>query len=204
MSLFSIPHLRPALAALLAAALLPLMAGCESTPPAPTPTPAPVIREVRVPVEVRIATPVPSVEPADASGRQLLAWMDALRPMAPDALAAEIARLGEGGTGTPAQAMHLALALGQSRNAGDAARAYGLLDQIIRSTAPDAAPWQGWARLLAPRFQEQRRLEEQVERQAAQLRDGQRQRDQLNEKIEALRAIERSLTRPPSAGSSPK
>jgi hypothetical protein len=140
----------------------------------------------------------------DTAGRQMLGWMESLRVLTPDALAGEIIRLGDGGTGTPAQAVHLAVALGYSRNAGDAGRAFNLLDQVIRSSSPDAAPWQGWARLLAPRFQEQRRLEEQVERQAAQLRDGQRQRDQLNEKIEALRAIERSLTRPPAAGSSPK
>ncbi len=59
----------------------------------------------------------------------------------------------------------------------------------------------------------QRRLEEQLERQTQQLREAQRRNDQLNERLEAVRAIERSLTTrpaPPAAaqasppGSSPQ
>jgi cell division septum initiation protein DivIVA len=47
------------------------------------------------------------------------------------------------------------------------------------------------------RYADQRRLEDQVERQAQQMRDNQRDNqrrvDQLNEKLEALKAIERSI-----------
>ena len=47
---------------------------------------------------------------------------------------------------------------------------------------------------------EQRRLEDSLERQSQQLREHQRRIDQLNERLEAMRAIERSLTtRPPAA-----
>ncbi|GAC1543257.1 MAG: hypothetical protein NVS2B4_21740 [Ramlibacter sp.] len=42
---------------------------------------------------------------------------------------------------------------------------------------------------------EQKRLEDQAERQAQQLRDTQRRVDQLAERLEALRAIERARPR---------
>ena len=72
---------------------------------------------------------------------------------------------------------------------------------LMRSTAPEAAPWQPVARFLASRYAEQRRMEEQIERQSQQARDNQRKLEQLNEKLEALKAIERSLTtRPPAGG----
>jgi hypothetical protein len=51
---------------------------------------------------------------------------------------------------------------------------------------------------------EQRRLEDQLEKGAAQRRDQQRTLQQLNEKLEALKAIERSMTaRPPGANPLP-
>ena len=40
---------------------------------------------------------------------------------------------------------------------------------------------------------EQRKLEEALDRQAQQLREQQRRIEQLNERLEAMRAIERSL-----------
>ena len=55
------------------------------------------------------------------------------------------------------------------------------------------------ARLLAARLLDQRRLEDGVERQSQQLRDSQRRIEVLNERLEAMRAIERSLT-PRGAG----
>ncbi|HSI61268.1 MAG TPA: hypothetical protein VLA16_27165 [Ideonella sp.] len=203
----SLPRGRPRspLWASLPAAASFALAACDTLPPQAVAA-APVVREVKVPVEVRVEVPVPTVLPADAAGRQLLVWQDGLRAMNTDALNQELARLSDalpnGAAATaPVQAMHLALALGLSRNAGDLSRGIGLLDQVQRNTSAEAQAWYGWARLLSSRYQEQRRLEEQVERQAQQLRDGQKQRDQLNEKLDALRAIERSLTRPPSAGS---
>ncbi len=101
----------------------------------------------------------------------------------------------------PALTLELALALGQLRNNGDLARALALLEPIARSTAPELQPWQPLARLLAARYLELRRLEDQLERQAQQLRDSQRRLDQTTEKLEALKNIERSLTVRPAAGS---
>jgi hypothetical protein len=101
---------------------------------------------------------------------------------------------------SPSVVLELSLALAQSRNNGDLARAAVLLDPIVKSTNPDLAPWQPLARLLSARFVEQRKLENELERQGAQLRDAQRNLTQTNDKLEALKNIERSLTaRPPSA-----
>ena len=99
---------------------------------------------------------------------------------------------------TPALTLELALVLGQTRNNGDLARALALLDPLARSGAPELQAWQPLARLLAARYLEQRRLEDQLERQVLMLRDSQRRLDQVNDKLEALKNIERSLTvRPP-------
>ena len=106
-------------------------------------------------------------------------------------------------TGWPATALELALALAQTRNPGDLARAISLVDPVVRSAAPDFQPWQPVARLIAVRLAEQRRLEEQLERQAQQLRESQRNVQQLNEKLEALKAIERSLTNRAPAPAAP-
>jgi hypothetical protein len=56
------------------------------------------------------------------------------------------------------------------------------------------------ARLLLARIAEQRRLEDAFNREAAQRRDQQRTLQQLNEKLEALKAIERSMTTRPGPG----
>lgn len=87
-----------------------------------------------------------------------------------------------------------ALVLAQSRNPADTARALAMLEPLARSPSPEQQPWAPLARLLIGRIGEQRRLEEQLERQAGQLRDSQKTVQQLNEKLEALKAIERSLT----------
>jgi len=102
--------------------------------------------------------------------------------------------------------MDQALALSMTHNPGDLARAQGLLDQVLHNNAPQADPWRSLARLLGWRLAEQRRAEDAVERGAQQLRDAQRDNqrklDDANAKLEALKAIERSLnTRQPPASS---
>lgn len=67
----------------------------------------------------------------------------------------------------------------------------------LQAPMPDPVlDWAPWARWLQARYQFERRMEDQIERQAAQLREGQRKQDQLNEKLEALKAIERQLVSP--------
>jgi len=121
--------------------------------------------------------------------------------MTPGELAREFARLDP--PGHPASVLEFALALGQTRNPGDTVRALNVLDPLARSTDPQMAPWRPLARLLTARYAEQRRLEEQIERQAQQLREAQRRQDQLTQQLEALKAIERSLTNRPPASPPP-
>jgi hypothetical protein len=170
-------------------------------PPAPAPQPAP---------PPPAPAPAPAVpEPADAAARRLLLYNEQLRQLPAAELANEINRLnGALGTASPVQApavtVELALALAQTRNPADTVRALALLDPIARTPSADQQPWQALARLLVARIGEQRRLEEQLERQAGALRESQRNVQQLNEKLEALKAIERSLNnRPPTAPTPP-
>jgi len=131
----------------------------------------------------------------------LLSYSERLRLLNPNELAAEIALQGDP-SNAPQRQMQLALALMQLPLAVDTARALGLLQRVVSSALPDATPLKPLARLLALRLLEQRKLEEGLERQNQQLRENQRRIDQLNERLEAMRAIERSLTtRPPSAPS---
>lgn len=193
-----------------AIALLVSACGTTPTPPAEasvttvitTPAPAPQILVV-TPVQVPTATlpetlgtqapPLPDVVTA------LLTYSERLRQLTPTDLAAEIAVQGDPGN-VPLRQMQLALALMQVPQAVDTARALGLLQRVVGSPAPEATPLKPLARLLAHRLMEQRRLEDGLERQSQQLRDNQRRIDQLSERLEAMRAIERSLTtRPPAA-----
>lgn len=189
-----------------------LLGGCVLPPPQPVPAPAdtkaagPAAPVVATPAEPPASAPAPPAVPqappaqADAALRDLLAFHDRTRQLAPQDLAVEMARLNDEPPG-PRATLQLALLLGQTRNNGDIVRALALLEPLLRSTAPEAAPWQPVARFLASRFAEQRRLEEQVERQNQQARENQRKLEQLNEKLEALKAIERNLTaRPPAGG----
>jgi hypothetical protein len=166
-------------------------------PPAPAPQPAP---------PVPAPAPPPAIpEPADIAARRLLLYNDQLRQLPAPELAGEIARLNAAlAAASPAQApaatVELALALATTRNPPDTLRSLALLDPIARTPSAEQQPWQALARLLVVRIGEQRRLEDQLERQANQLRESQRNVQQLNEKLEALKAIERSLNnRPPSA-----
>ena len=94
---------------------------------------------------------------------------------------------------------------------GNIARAIALFDAVMASDHPDAPALQPLARLLADQLLERRRLEAvndrlllQLERTGQQVKDSQRQVDQLQEKLDALTEIERTLpARPPAPPPSP-
>lgn len=188
-----------------------VLAGCAATQPAPAPVPPPPPPPMPAPPPPPpppAPAPAPQPDPADAAVRKLLNYHDHLRGLSPADLGQEIARLNgqvtaNAQSASPATVLELSLALAQSRNSADLARAHSLLDPIVKSTRPELAPWQSIARLLSVRLGEQRRLEEQLDRQGALLREAQRNLQMTNDKLEALKAIERSLTaRPPAAPSS--
>ena len=182
----------------------PVAAGAAQTAAtaASIPAPAPAARPQMLP------TPEPA-EPVRAARRdntaEQITWMlgyaDRLRSMSAPELMAEIARLGDmpEAQRNPTGDLQLALALGQTHSPTDVPRALALVQKVLSNPREEARSLQPLARLLAARYTDQRRAEEQVERQNQQLRDGQRRIDQLNERLEAVRAIERSMTARPSA-----
>lgn len=175
----------------------------QTTPPAQTNSVAATLASA--PTVVLVPAPPPPPDPADVAARRFLAYHEQLRQMPPADLANEITRLNGvvsvTATAAPADAvLELSLALAQQHNPGDLARAVALLEPISKSSTPELAPWQPLARLLLGRVAEQRRLEDQLVRETTQRREQQRTLQQLNEKLEALKAIERSMTtRPPGA-----
>ena len=188
---------RGVLAALFAAASL---AGCVVPKPVPPPPPPPVVAPPVVKCD-------PPREAQDVAARHLLATEDRFSALNTADLTAEAGRAPDP-TSIEAQ-MDQALALSMTHNPGDLARAQVLLDQVLHNNAPQADPWRSLARLLAYRLGEQKRAEDAAERNAQQLRDAQRDNqrklDDVNSKLEALKAIERSLnTRQLPAASAPK
>lgn len=102
--------------------------------------------------------------------------------------------------GNPDARIRLALLLAQTKgNNGDLGRAQSVLESLLKSTDEAAGALHPLARLLAEQLAERQRLENQLERQGAQLRESQRKVQELQEKIDRLAEIERSLpsaTRP--------
>ncbi|MDO8904178.1 hypothetical protein [Hydrogenophaga sp.] len=184
-----------------------------SSPAAPAAVPAlaplPTEPEISPVANLTSAEPAPVPTPA-ITGTQLFALGDLvslmehaerLRSFPPAELLSHIATMGDPGN-NPVRQMQLALALSYTNQPPDTARALGLLQRVINHTAPESAALKPLARLLAAKLMNQRRLEDTVDRQAQQLRDSARRIEQLNERLEAMRAIERSLLpRPPAPGS---
>ena len=183
--------------ALAGCGLAVVLAACAA--PAPRP-PEPMRVMVLPPAQpASAAAAAPSTAPAAAPAANPLelaiAYAERVRGLPQNELAQEVQRLGETGY-APLAATQLALALGQSRTAASAARAQALLQRVQADPSREAASLLPFTRLLAVQITEQRRADEQAERQAQQLREAQRRIDQLNERLEAVRAIERSLPGP--------
>jgi len=180
---------------LVSAAAVLALAACTTPPPPPPPPPPPAKPVV---MEVHCAPPM---EDQDSAARHFFASQDRLSTLNTADLANE--------ANHPADASSVqgqldqALALSLTHVPGDTQRAQALVDQITHNTSRDADPWRGPARLLATQLAEQRRLQDQAEHAAQQLRDAQRDNqrklDQVNEKLDQLKAIERSLNARPGA-----
>jgi hypothetical protein len=186
----------------LAACALPHPPPPPPAPPAAAPEPA--VPPPAPPPQAAVRGPSERLGAADLVARHLLTYHERLRQMSNSDVAAEIARLSAqvssaDSPASPDDVMALALALAQQHNPGDLARASSLMEPLLQETSPEP-PWQPMARLLAGSIVEQRRLEDQVDKMTAQRRDTQRAIQQLTEKLEALKAIERSMTaHPPGA-----
>jgi hypothetical protein len=170
---------------------LATLLGCAA--PAPAPAPVLVVHAAPVaaaPESAPLPAPPAFQEAGPSATTTMLATADRLRTLSPAELAQEIARLGP--ANTPSSQMHLALALLQTRIPADTQRAAQIFQRLLAQDSADARALHALARLLATQLTEQRRLEENAERQAHLLRDAQRRIEQLNDRLEALRAIERA------------
>lgn len=103
-------------------------------------------------------------------------------------------------TPTPYVQMRQAMLFGHPRSGQDSARALALLESLIKSTDPAAVELQPLARLLVDHHAERLRQEAQLDRLGGQLKDSQRKAQELQEKLDSLADIERTLTPPPRSG----
>jgi hypothetical protein len=134
-----------------------------------------------------------------------LAYHQSIRKMSAGDLARE--RSAQTGTGaTPLHQLRLTMLLSHPPGGGNLPRAMSLLDAIGASDKPQAVALQPLARLLADQLQERQRLEhtaerltQQLERTGQQLKDSQKEGQLLQEKLDALTEIERTLPAPPVA-----
>jgi hypothetical protein len=163
---------------------------------------------VQAPAQTMVMAPPPAapvVTIASPTTRNAVAMLlehaDRLRGLQSAELAQEIARLGE--PAAPADQVRLAMALSQTRQLYDLVRAQELLQRVLANPTEEARGLHVLARLLATRYAEQRRVEDQLDRQNQQVRELQRRLGETQDKLDALKEIERSLTnRPPAAPAS--
>lgn len=206
-------------AALVSLVSLVLLAACQATPvrvddtasapavPAEVTTPAPATADTPTSPPPPSATDGTSAVPSPPTGAVApspglpgwpLAYAERLRQMPPAQIIAEIADLGEPGSSARLQ-MQLALALMHAPPPQDTVRTLGLLQRVISHPGDEAVALKPLARLLATRLATQRKLEESNERLNLQWRDAQRRIELLNDQLDAMRAIERSLSPRPAA-----
>ncbi len=167
-----------------------LLCACSVAPSAPRalcpppPTPAPIVRNTS---DTDTLT-------------DMLAYQAAARQMS----APELGRaLAEQARQRPSASLllHRAMLLAAQKGNGDLLRAQNLLDGMIA----DAPELKALAQSLATGYAEARKQDETVDRLGAQLREAQRRNEQLNDKLEALKSIERTLSvRPPVTGAAAK
>lgn len=170
---------------------LPL-AACTLNSPLPS-EPAPVAMPPPV-IEVLPAPPPPPDEVGS-----LLGYHQALRRMSQGELLKELSGLGLQQR-SPRVAIQMGMALMLTRGGGDLARAQALLDSVATSTDLEAAPLRALAQLLSSNCAETRRLYDHADKLATQQKDNQKRIDQLNDMLEGLKAIERTLPVRPAPG----
>lgn len=171
----------------------------QAHPPAAAPVAA---AAAPAPLAPSLVQPAPASATEGEAAARLLRYADRVRGLSPAELSLEIAAIGDPG-GAPERQLQLALALMHLNQPVETARALGLAQRVANSAAPDSAPLKPLARLLAQRLLEHRKIEETLDKQNAQLREQQRRIDQLNERLEAMRAIERSINNRPPAPAAP-
>jgi hypothetical protein len=177
--------------------LLPPLLLCSACalhrPPEPAQLPAMPETVVHAPITVMPA-------PTDVVG-PLLAYHQSLRKMTQGELIKEISGLSLQQKSAK-NLLQSGMALMLTRSPGDLARAQAQFDAVAGANEAEAAPLKSLAQLLSSYCAEQRRLADHADKLNAQLKEGQRKNEQLNDMLEALKAIERGLPVRPSSGPS--
>ena len=167
------------------------MTACTLNSPVPQPPPPPP-----VPPVVEVEPPPPP--PPDEVG-PLLGYHQSVRRMSQGDLLKELSGLGLQQR-SPRVAIQMGMVLMLTRGAGDLARAQALLDSVATSSDPEAAAFKPLAQMLSSNCAETRRLADHADKLATQQKDNQRRIDQLNEMLEGLKTIERTLPARPAPG----
>ena len=98
---------------------------------------------------------------------------------------------------TPFTQVRTAMFVGHPRVQQDLGKGLALLEGVLKSSEPAAAPFHPLARQLADNYQERMKLESQLEKQGQllnqQLKDSQRKATELQEKLDSLANIEQTL-----------
>ena len=166
-----------------------LLAGCATRPAIDVPPPP-----------ASVANDDQSVVRVDESSMlPLLGYQQLLAHLSPQELARERAVL-LFIPPTPSAQIRLARLFGQVRGQTDLPRALALLDKVQKSSSPAAASMHPLARLLASQYQERLRLQSHNERLLLQVTESQRRSGELQDKLDALADIERSLPSRPATG----
>ncbi|HEX7983072.1 MAG TPA: hypothetical protein VF616_06115 [Duganella sp.] len=179
-------------ARLLALILCLALAACARIQPKPAPEPEPA----PPPVVVEVPVPAPP-PPADEIG-PLLSYHQSLRRMSQGELIKELSGLGLQKR-SPRVAVQMGMVLMLTRGGGDLARAQALLDGVANANDSEASVYKPLAQMLSSNCAEARRLAEHIDRLATQQKDNQRRIDQLNDMLEGLKTIERTLPPRPAA-----
>ena len=179
-------------ARLLALILCLALAACARIQPKPAPEPAPA----PPPLVIEVPAPAPP-PPADEIG-PLLSYHQSLRRMSQGELIKELSGLGLQKR-SPRVAVQMGMVLMLTRGGGDLARAQALLDGVGNANDSEASVYKPLAQMLSSNCAEARRLAEHIDRLATQQKDNQRRIDQLNDMLEGLKTIERTLPPRPAA-----
>lgn len=103
----------------------------------------------------------------------------------------------------PFTQIRMAMLLGHPRVQQDLSKGLSLLDGILKSSDPAAVPFQPLAREVADNYLERIKLETQLEKQSLQLnqqlKESQRKATELQEKLDSLANIEKTLIPRPRA-----
>lgn len=131
----------------------------------------------------------------DVTLRAVLAYASEVSALDGAAFGRELTLM-EATQSTPLAAVKLAVLLGLPRGEGDVARAADILANVLVDSSPEAAVLHQLARILHAQYSARVRLHAQIENLSQSQLDARGQIDSLQQKLDALSDIERSLPAP--------